>query len=458
MSRARSALLAAALLLGAPALLAAGVPAPARAQSATTFAIGLPSGGKVLSQTNVSGKVQGQLVVSFHGDSAAGCATYGLCAYSGTIVVQPQSADLVVVKYRSHGLIRHEADFSLQSGNSGFLTVAQVQRSVPGQPAGECADTPATGGLSNATTTVHGNSISIAVLNPGDSVLTTRCAGPLEADVAGAGPRATISLSAAPRGHTTIDLSGTHSFATHGFAGTVSSTLVVRLGKPQREPQNPPLPPGIGIRRERIVFETLRLTGVGGRISEDVLGSTDPVVCRLLDSCGAAGTLTVAPRLTPGASAEIAATGPASRPYRDFLTALGLSRAGQASGISVGGAVGLPSGGAVTADFTAPSACTDTATDGDLFVAAEKSRGVLRMSAGSRSWRTRCPGPLVGEQEQLLSGAVPISALARRTFTVVLHGLGSLVDDGYSASLHGRLTLRLRRGRVSQQVIDAPAP
>jgi hypothetical protein len=457
LSRARSALLAAALLLGAPALLAAGVPAPARAQSATTFVVGVPS-GKVLAQINVPGRVQGQLVVSFHGDSAAGCATWGLCAYSGTIVVHPQSADLVVVKYRGHGRIRQQAEFSLQSGNSGFLTVDQVQRSIPGQPAGECADAPATGGLSDATTTVHGNSISIAVLNPGDSVLTTRCAGPLEADVAGAGPGATISLAAALRGHATIHLSGTHSFATHGFAGTVSSTLVVRLGKPQREPQNPPLPPRIGIRRERIVFEALRLTGVGGRVSEDVLGSTDPVVCRLLDSCGAAGTLTVAPLLTPGATAEIAATGPASRPYRDFLTALGLSRAGQASGISVGGAIALPSGGEVTADFTAPSACTDTATDGDLFVEGEKSRGVLRMSGGSSSWRTRCPGPLVGEQQQLLSGAVPISALARRTSTVVLHASGSLVDDGYSASLHGRLELHLRRGRISQHVLVEPAP
>ena len=98
------------------------------------------------------------------------------------------------------------------------------------------------------------------------------------------------------------------------------------------------------MQRERIVFETLRLTGVGGRISEDVLGSTDPVVCRLLDSCGAAGTLTVAPRLTQGASAEIAATGPASRPYRDFLTALGLSRAGQASGIRSAGPSLCPAG------------------------------------------------------------------------------------------------------------------
>jgi hypothetical protein len=232
----------------------------------------------------------------------------------------------------------------------------------------------------------------------------------------------------------------------------------VRLGKPQREPRNPPLPPGIRVQRERIVTQTLRLTGVGGRISEDVLGSTDPVVCRLLDSCGAAGTLTVAPLLTRGATAEVFAQGPASRPYRDFLTALDLSRAGQASGIQVGGVIDLPEGAAVTADFSAPIACTDTAMDGDLFVEVEKRRGVLKMIAGSNSWRTRCPGPQVGEQQQLLSGAVPISAVGRRTFTAVLRAQGSLVDDGYTASLHGRLTLRLRRGRVRQQVIDAPVP
>ncbi len=456
MKRARSAVLAAVLLVGAPALLGAGAPAPARAQSETTFAIGIPNGGKVLSQTDVSGLVQGQLVVSFHGDSEAGCATYGLCAYSGTIVVRPQLAELGVVKYRSHARIRHVADFSLQSDNPGLFTVSDVQRSVAGQPAGECADTPPAGGLSAGTATLHGSSITIGVLNPSGSLLSTRCAGPLDGDVAAALPRATISLATVLRGHATIDLSGTHAFSTHGFAGTVSSTLVVSLGRPQPQPQNPPLPPGIRMERERIVFQTLRLTGVGGQISEDVLGSTDPVVCRLLDSCGAAGTLTVAPLLSRGATAEVAAQGPASRPYRDFLTALGLSRAGRASGIQVGGAIGLPAGGEVTADFSAPTACTDTAMDGDLFVAVQKRRGVLKMSAGSSSWRTRCPGPLGGEQRQLLSGAVPISALGRRTFTVVLGAQGSLVDDGYSASLHGRITLRLRRGRISQQVLEVP--
>lgn len=453
MKRLRSALLAAALLVGVPALLAARAPA----QTSSGLVIGIPN-AKVLSQTSLSGQVSGQLVVSFQGDSAAGCATHGLCPYSGTIVVRPRSVSFDIVTLRRHGRIGHLALLSLDPGDSGLLTVAQVERSVPGEPPGECVDAPSGGDTSAGTAAVHGSSISIGVLNPSESVLSTRCAGPLDRDVASAGPRATISLAAVLRGRTKIDLSGTRSFAAHGFAGTVSSTLVLSLHKSPGEPPNAPPPPPIAMHRIRLVTETLRLVGIGGQITEDVRGTADPVVCRLLDSCGAAGTLTLTAPAARGAHAELVATGPASRPYRDFLTALRLSHAGRARGINVGALISVAQAGEVTADFTAPSACTDTAADADLFISGAVVGHVVRLATSSAPWRTRCPGPRLQELSPRSSGAVSLSAIGRRTFTVAVRPRGSVLDDGYSASLQGRLALRLRRGRVTQQVLAEPVP
>jgi hypothetical protein len=44
----------------------------------------------------------------------------------------------------------------------------------------------------------------------------------------------TRTLGATLHGETTISLAGTRSFASHGFAGTVSSTVGIHLGKPER--------------------------------------------------------------------------------------------------------------------------------------------------------------------------------------------------------------------------------
>jgi len=299
-----------ALLIAVVALAALASSPPVSAQnggsSVVLFAFGVPAGAKLVSETNVPIRVAGQLTVAFHGDVATGCAAAGLCGYSGTIVFRPRSGDLAVETYRRHDRIGRQVFLSLRPGVGGYggaTTVAEVQRAVTGQPAGLCADAqgqPFEGGLSvgasaapdgGALATVRGAMLTIAVLQPGGTLMSTRCAGPLDGDLVGASPKATISLRAAVLGRTVVSLQDSNPFASHGFAGTVSSSLVLTLGKPSRPSSGVTFPPGVKTERMRIVTERLSVARLSGQLSGTVQGATDPIVCRLLDSCGVSGTL-----------------------------------------------------------------------------------------------------------------------------------------------------------------------
>jgi hypothetical protein len=293
--------------------------------------------------------------------------------------------------------------------------------------------------------------------------MPTRCAGPVAADLAAAIPRVTISSRRLEAGHVRLDFRGRRSFASHGFAGTLTSSLVVTVGGPVHMrlpiPTQPPATKPVLI---RVVTETLHAR-VGGRLSDAISGSSDPDVCVLLDSCGLSGTLTLTPKATVP-KAELTASGPASRPYRDFLTALGLSRAGRAGGISVSGEIEWKDAGTVSEAIHQAAACTDTAPLADGLVgmvvtgtriAAQYGLGLGFGSAGTE--RTRCPGPSsIGVNGPLVSGSVPRSRLRRRAFTITLHRSAPASDEGYTVRPAGAITLELRRGRVHQTVESLP--
>jgi hypothetical protein len=444
----RAWLIAAVLLLGA-------LVGPAQAQTQTSIGVSFGFGsGKLISQLIVPAQAQGELVVSFHGDPATGCAAIGVCAYSGTVVVRPRGVGLSVLTVRRHGRIVHPVEFLFGAGQSGYMTYARVQRSVPGGPAGTCAD--ASGALlsGGSSAVVRGQAVSIGLLRRGGTVLQTRCAGPLDGDVAGASQTVTIPLSRLRHGRTVLDLSGNGAFASHGFAGTVSSTVTVKLGRPQMAGStNPVFPPGIKVRRRRIVTEHLSLVRFRGGLSLAVRGSADPTVCGLLDTCGLSGRLSLQPP-AHAVSAEVIATGPASRPYRDFLTALGVSRTGRAHGISVALLVYFTGG--VRADISQTGAtCTDSASTAAVGVFLEPgSTGLFGGFAGS--WRTRCAGPLVGSGAAGLSVSLAKGALQHREFTIKARASGTLNDDGYVMVPHGHVSVLLRRGPVTQQVFPEP--
>jgi hypothetical protein len=429
-----------------------GPVAPAAAQLSSTLQIfGGAPGAKVLSETDIPVRVQGDLVVTFHGDAAAGCAARGVCAYSGTIVVRPRAGQVGVVSYRRHGRTGHSVFVGFGEPDNAYTTSARVTRSVAGAPVGTCADAQSSLFPGVLSASSHGGRVTIRLLGAGGSLLQTRCAGPLDSDLAAVSPAATISLTRLEHGRTVLGLSAVHTFASHGFAGTIDSTLTLTLGKPNRQTMRESFPPGVKTHRVRTVIEQLSLVGLRGGLSATVQGTGDPIVCDLLDSCGARGTLSLSGPLREG-SGQLIATGPARRPYADFLAALGLSRTGHARGIAVFGSVNWQQ--RVRARLSqAGGVCTDTALDGGVGLAL----AVRGESGGfTGSWRTRCPGPSLRNGQPILAGPLDRSMLGHREFTLRLEGSGTSFDDGYLIHARGRLSVVLRRGRITRQVSSEP--
>ena len=120
-------------------LVVAGLAGPAQAQNGGGLLIAIGA-GKVVSETNVGARVRGQLVVSFHGDTATGCAAYGLCSYAGTIVVRPRGAALTIATLRHGKRTGHFVSLLLGDGQTGNVTSARVQRSALGGQGGTCLD------------------------------------------------------------------------------------------------------------------------------------------------------------------------------------------------------------------------------------------------------------------------------------------------------------------------------
>ena len=442
-------------------LVLAGLVGPAQAQDNSGIIFGVGP-GKILSQTRIPARVRGDLVVTFHGAAARGCAALGLCSYAGTVVVRPRHAELTVLTTRSHGRIGHTVLLDFGFPETAYITSSRVTRSSPGGPVGTCADAQQSlfsGGQTNSTS--RGRRVTIRLLRRGGSLLQTRCAGPLDGDLAGVSPTVTVPAARLLRGRVVLDLSGRRTFVAHGFAGTIDSTLVFGLGKARSESSSssssPSFPPDIKTRRTRIVTERLSVVRAAGRLGAAVRGTADPVVCTVLDSCGLSGTLSLGPVGNDGV-AEVVAMGPASRPYRDFLTAVGVVRGGRSSGISVSVLVNLV-GEVHAAMSQAGAACADTGGPG-LVAAAIGPASASASASGTflGSWRTRCPGPTLGDAPGGLSPSLAAGALRHRQFTIRLQAHGSLTDDGYVIAPQGRLAVVLRRGRISQQVITEPVP
>lgn len=423
--------------------------APAGAQTVVSFGFGGPTGATIISATDIPVSTTGELVVSFHGDAATGCAASGLCGYSGTVLVRPGSGDLFVEKLRHGRTTSYDGFLGLGLGSAQALTAARVER----DGSGSCADVSQLD-LSPAMN-IRAGVATLALLQPGGDVLATRCAGPVDADLAGTVPRVTTPLVSLLRGRMRFNLAGTQPFASHGFAGTVRSTIVLRLGRPQRQSSSSTFPPGIRTQKVRTVSERLQAGAAGGTLTALLAGTADATECGLLDSCGLAGTLTLAPSFD-GLSGSLQAIGPAKRPYRDFLAALGRGP-GNPRGIQVFGEIGWSQGGTVTEDITQAGTCTDSAVLGaGGIILAPRGSGLVASYRPVAAPRTRCPGPIVAPGQALATGTLARADLRRRTLTLNLSAAPAFQDDGYSATISGHFAFSFRRGPLTQQVTTQP--
>ena len=409
------------------------------------FGNGVGTGARIV---DVPVKLSGALTVSFRGEERTGCATQGLCGYSGTVIVRPGSGvEIVVARSSHHGHATYQAELALASGPVGAVTASHVARAG----GGVCSDAEQPGLLLQATVT-HAV-VSLPFLQPGGTLLANRCAGPLDGDLTGAGPQLRLPVAELLAGRRMVDLSGTWSFAAGGLAGTATSTLRLALQKPvkQRGLSAPKFPAGIRTRLVRQVTEILTARGEG-QLNLAVTG--DPSSCEFLDSCGLGGSETS--KFDPqSAVGSLTVFGPAVRPYRDFLAALGISRQGNPRGLQAEGSVSWTGGGTVSSKLDQGTSCTSLApaSGGIVLITGLGSRLDLTYTSGPL--RTRCPGPTFAQDQILASGVTSLRQLASGA-ALRLTGGGRVTDDGYVIQQHTSLSLTLHRGRLRQQTFLEP--
>jgi hypothetical protein len=423
------------------------------------IAVGFTNGTKLLSDTDLQVCVTGSLTVTFAGNPATGCAAHGLCDYAGTETWQPGPlGDLNVSRFEHRGRRYDEATVFL--GGPGVAARSTVQRSPADSDHKSCSDqSHDQGGFFSLP--VGGNRVSVGLAHADTPFLGTRCAGPMDADVAAALPSRTVTLSQILRGRDIIDLTGIQRFAAHGLAGIVRSTIVIRVGRPRRSSGSQGSSPPDGAKRTRVATVNYRVTRIEGSAEATVRTSPLTAVCSPFDACGLQGTLDVTPGQTSTGSADLIATAPLRRPKRDLLAALGVGHRGNPSGIRVEGG-GIASGhGEITADLTqSGGACRDQANLDQFALELRKRADRLKVSlspgaSAAGPLRTRCPGPALGSH-QLTSASLPLTVLRQPAFTAKFAG-DSFSNGPYRVSTRSTLAVTLRRTRVTTQILPFAA-
>jgi hypothetical protein len=416
-----------------------------RAGSGSRLAFGADGRGNQppvsFSSLNVSARVTGDLVVHFHGDPATGCAARELCRYSGTIIWTPaQPATLSLMATKTRGGTSYSVDLGLAQDSLVTNGGGTTDGSATSAGGSNCADAAYTG--SDLPFTVSRGRARVTLTDASPSLLQTRCAGPLAGDLASALPSASVPLSTLTRGQTQIPLERDRSFAANGFAGTVSSTLSISLGRPGRW-QTQRLKP----QRLHTLTLAYRAT-LTGDLTAAVSGDADEGLCGPLGACGASGTESLAPKAVGQAQFEAIAR--AKHRYAQLRQAL---RTGIAPrGVQLYGHMTWPGGGRITANLHSPSGtCTDhTGLGGaDVFAVLGRRRMSLQFSIGAytEAFRTRCPGPFA-PQNSFATGDAPVSILRRPTAIIRLTGTPAFRDDGYTSRLTSTLTITLSHRRI----------
>jgi hypothetical protein len=439
--------------LAAAVLLASA--APASAQTVTLF--GFAGQGQELSHTAIPAHVSGSLKVSFHGDQATGCVAYGLCPYSGTDTWVPaRSGQVDVFRFRKHGRTHALAIAIIGFAGQGRGTFSKVTRAG----GGTCADAQPDA-LDQLAATVHGRVVSMRLDGRGSTTFQTRCAGPLDGDLRSALTVRRVPLARLLRGRLAVDLGGAQAFAAHGFAGTVTSTVELRLGKPKRQRRHPPPPPGFRTVKQREVEVSYRVAAASGGLGARITGASDPTECALLDSCGLTGTL--AERVPARAAGIVTVIGPVRRPRADFLAALGLSRHGDPQGLQAFGGIELRGVPTVSERTLQDGLGCRDATTMQPALSIELSGGHLRARYAGESEsgtgpRTRCPGPLlVGSPAWIAPRSRSTAPLRKQTTTLRLVPGPTRSDDGYTLAPAGTLRVTLTRTRIRERVINGLA-
>ncbi len=403
--------------------------------------------GTPTSSTSVPVALHGELTVFFHGDAASGCAQRRLCGYRGTVSWRPgRAGELGIVNYRRAAPMAYLGLDSGASSNSvGAVTTAKVLAPE------RCSD--AVGAPVELELPRRGHAIALDLLGAAPGLLSTRCAGPLAADVSSSLPVPRLPIAGLTHPPKTIDLTAERAFAAHGLAGTVSSTIVLHLGR-GRQASGFASPPG-----DQRYVEVLYRATISGALTADLSGHANPLLCAPLGSCGEAGTVRVQPRAS-GTGDLVVGAHDSRQSYADLLSTLGLAHSRHPGAVDALGEITWRSGGSVQADLaTGSGGCRDSArlTPGSILLAGQHRTltviypnaplPALGGMAGPSVLRTRCPGPL-GSAQPLAGTRLPLRRLGAREATLTLGTGRAFTEAGWSIRTEPHLTLTLKRVRI----------
>jgi hypothetical protein len=440
-----------------------------------------PAGQRPVRQVNSDIAIEGTVTVDFHGDTASGCAAAHLCDVRGSLRWDPSGGGSVAaIGYRRHGHRFEEGflSFGFSDNSQGhFGTSARVRRE--GVPGSLCADAANEQFAEAQSAARRGTAIELRLLDlpsrtaASGTALQTRCAGPTTGDLAELLPAHRVTERTLIRGHRTLDFSADREFAAHGLAGTLHSTVTVRvLGGHTIDNQTIPrgFPP-TRKRRVRDVEVAYRVESVSGSVVTAVRGRGDPDLCTPLDACGISGSVSIAPSASSG-TAFASATAPARISGRKLRRALGLARGAPPRGVRrYGQAFWARDLGSVTADLTrlgAP-ACSDSVPiqgGGTLFLSYAANRVHVTYAGGSvfegpDLLRTHCPGPSAGDVSgsgALASGSIPLRAFRQRRVTFHLTRGRGFRSSAYSGRGSADVRIVLRRTRVHERTYNEQIP
>jgi hypothetical protein len=456
----------------AAALAALALPGAAGALDLAAFGPSHSPQSKLIRSSVIPVKLQGSAQVQFAGSQMTGCGRP--CGVSGRVTWDPTGeGELAVAEYQTRKGRQLEGSlfFFGGLGATGPTTTAHVSRRAADGSSGVCSDARS-GDLVfldfSADSPTHLETRLVTGTPDDSDLFRTRCGGPLERDLVAALPSATLTRAQLLKGGTTVDLSATRPFAAHGYTGTVTSSITLRLGQAGFAPgiRDRMIAPGRSANSVRTVRAVYAIEQVSGGVATAFRGGDEPSLCEPLDVCGASGTLRLEPRVSSG-RATLVASGPARRTSgRQLRAALGLRPGRRVRGISaLGSADWTRDAGGATESFTDGdgSVCNDTAPLGAGYVTLTAGRRRIFASygrapgAGLDPFRTRCPGPAIldaAASHALATGDVPRSAFRKRRVAITLDRGRPFESEPYFGETRASLTIVLRRVRVRETVHD----
>jgi hypothetical protein len=256
-----------------------------------------------------------------------------------------------------------------------------------------------------------------------------------------------------------LDLSGRSEFVSGRFAGTVVSTVKVRVGSGEPGGSSSSGPPrhhrGRRLIREVHVHASYLVTGLTGKLSATFGGLAAPL-CANLDDCGVTGTASWA---ILSAGGNFALDGDAVARESDHGLRGALAAIRRAGLVTAYGSL-RHALGTTAADVTRPDGapCHDTATVVAQNISSDergRASPVLLLDPyepDREILRTGCPGP---PRSDVLGAASPAkgrlraSIVTRRRARLQLSGGGRFDDAAYAGAWRSRFTLGLRRVGVS---------